>query len=310
MALLPEKGVGEAGQTTHAVVPGFVHRDPRDCKQARILWLVVFGAIFFLAAWAIRAGSAIVNLPVNVRAPVDYVIVYAFGLALSAALARSLWKSSPWSIAAWSSLRWKRIFAGFAVTLTVSFLAAAAVENLVLILVGTPLYSSAVWQSLSWKRVTISDPSWVGVILVATVEELIFRGVLFNYLLYGTSRWRVARATLISSVIFALVHNLRDPLSWFTVDKAPLLLGLTLLGMLLAIAYVTTGSLACSAGIHTGLAWIGLLNGRTHLDGLLRGSWLMGASKDLRTAPVVWALFIVLMVGCRLAGRKLRRLTE
>jgi membrane protease YdiL (CAAX protease family) len=120
----------------------------------------------------------------------------------------------------------------------------------------------------------------------------------------------VARATLISSLIFAFAHNLGDPLSWFTLHKAPLLLGLTLLGMLLATAYFNTGSLACSAGIHTGLAWIGLLNGRTHLDGLLRGNWLMGASKDLRTAPMVWALLIVLMVACRLAGRRLRRLTE
>ena len=307
MALLPDKGV-EGSAQAHGAVSGFVHRDPTDCKQARLLWLIVFGAVFFLAAWASRAGSALMNLRGDVRATIDYIIVYAFGLAISAALVRYAWKSSPWD--AWTTFRWKGILAGFAVTSTATFLAAAAVENLVLILLGTPLYSSAMWHALSWRRVTIFDPSWIGVILVASVEELIFRGVLFNYLLYGTSRWRVARATLISSVIFALVHNLRDPLSWFTVDKAPLLLGLTLLGMLLAIAYVTTGSLACSAGIHTGLAWIGLLNGRTHLDGLLRGSWLMGASKDLRTAPVVWALFIVLMVGCRLAGRKLRRLTE
>lgn len=250
------------------------------------------------------------NLPTTVRPIVDYVIVYASGLAISAALVRYAWKSSHWGTAAWSTLRWRRVFTGFAVSLTVAFLAAAVVENLVLILLGTPLYSPAVWQALSWKRVTISDPSWAGVILVATVEELIFRGVLFNYLLYGTSRWRVARATLMSSVIFALAHNLGDPLAWFTMAKAPLLLGLTLLGVLLAIAYFNTGSLACSAGIHAGLAWIGLLNGRTHLDGLLRGNWLMGASKDLRTAPMVWALLIVLMVACRLAGRRLRRLTE
>ena len=36
----------------------------------------------------------------------------------------------------------------------------------------------------------------------------------------------------------------------------------------------------------------------------------MGASKDLRTAPMVWVLFIVLMIACRLAGRRLGRLTE
>jgi len=309
MARLTDKGAGGSGRAD-AALSGFVHRDPTDCKQARILWLVVFGAVFFLVAWGSRAGAALMNLHMNVRATVDYIVVYAFGLAISGALVRYVWNWSPWNAAAWSTLRWKGIFAGFAVTLTATFLAAAAVENLVLIFLGTPLYSSAVSQALSWKRVTISDPSWVGAILVAAVEELIFRGVLFNYLLYGTSRWRVARATLMSSVIFALAHNLGDPLAWFTMAKAPLLLGLTLLGVLLAIAYFNTGSLACSAGIHAGLAWIGLLNGRTHLDGLLRGNWLMGASKDLRTAPVVWALFIVLMVACRLAGQRLRRLTE
>jgi membrane protease YdiL (CAAX protease family) len=307
MALLTDKGGGGSGQAD-AAASGFVHRDPTDCKQARILWLIVFGTVFFLAAWGSHAASAIVSLPAGVRATVDYIIVYAFGLAISAALVRYAWKSSPWD--AWSTLRWRGILAGFAVTLTATFLAAAVVENLVLILLGTPLYSSAVWHALSWRRVTIFDPSWIGVILVAAVEELIFRGVLFNYLLYGPSRWRVVRATLMSSVIFALAHSLRDPLAWFTMDKAPLLFGLTLLGVLLAIAYFSTGSLACSAGIHAGLAWIGLLNGRTHLDGLLRGNWLMGASKDLRTAPMVWALFIVLMVACRLAGRRLRRLTE
>jgi membrane protease YdiL (CAAX protease family) len=307
--LLQEERVVEAGRA-QAGSSGFVHMDPADCKQARIFWLVLFGAIFFLAVWGERTGSAIVNLPVGIRATVDYVVVYTFGLVAAVALIRYVWKSSPWDTVAWTSIRWKGILSGFAVTLTATFLAAAAVENLVLILLGTPIYSPAVWQSLSWNRVTISDPSWVGTIVVAAMEELIFRGLLFNYLLYGNSRWRVARATLISSVIFAFAHNLREPLSWFTMDKAPLLLGLTLLGVLLAIAYINTGSLACSAGIHTGLGWIGLLNGRTHLDGLLRGSWLMGAAKDLRTAPVVWALFIALMISCRLAGRRLRRLTE
>lgn len=309
VALLQEERVARVRQAP-AGLSGFVHRDPADCKQGRIFWLLVFGAVFSLVAWGGRAGSAIVNLPVNIRATIDYVIVYAFGLAASAALARYVWRWSPWDAAAWSRLRWKGILTGFVVTLTATFLAAAAVENLVLILLGTPIYSPTVWQSLRWNRVTIADPSWLGTIVVAAAEELIFRGVLFNYLLYGTSRWRVARAAVFSAVIFALAHNLREPLSWFTMDKAPLLFGLTLLGVLLAIAYVNTGSLACSAGIHTGLGWIGLLNGRTHLDGLLRGSWLMGAAKDLRTAPMVWALFIALMIGCRLAGRRLRRLTD
>jgi len=49
MALLRDKGV-EGSAQAHAAVSGFVHRDPTDCKQARILWLIVFGAVFFLAA--------------------------------------------------------------------------------------------------------------------------------------------------------------------------------------------------------------------------------------------------------------------
>src|SRR6266849_2461141 len=150
VALLQEERVAGVRQAP-AGLSGFVHRDPADCKQGRIFWLLVFGAVFFLVAWGGRAGSAIVNLPVNIRATIDYVIVYAFGLAASAALARYVWRSSPW----------------------------AAAENLVLILLGTPLYAATVWQSLRWNRVTIADPSWVGTIVVAAVEELIFRGVLF-----------------------------------------------------------------------------------------------------------------------------------
>ena len=81
----------------------------------------------------------------------------------------------------------------------------------------------------------------IAVVLAPLAEELVFRGLLHRGL---RARMRVIPATLISSVLFALVHVdvvLSQPIA---------LVGLTLAGAVMAIAYERTGSLLVPIVIH------------------------------------------------------------
>jgi uncharacterized protein len=79
------------------------------------------------------------------------------------------------------------------------------------------------------------------VVLAPIAEELLFRGLLHRGL---RRRLRLAPATAVSSVLFAIVHvdvALSQPIA---------LVGLTLVGALLAVAYERTGSLLVPVVIH------------------------------------------------------------
>jgi membrane protease YdiL (CAAX protease family) len=79
------------------------------------------------------------------------------------------------------------------------------------------------------------------VVLAPVAEELLFRGLLHRAL---RVRLRIVPATLISSVLFAIVHVdvvLSQPIA---------LVGLTLVGVVLALAYERTGSLLVPVMIH------------------------------------------------------------
>jgi membrane protease YdiL (CAAX protease family) len=79
------------------------------------------------------------------------------------------------------------------------------------------------------------------VVMAPLAEELLFRGLLHRGLRRGL---RVVPATVISSVLFAIVHLdvvLSQPLA---------LVGLTLVGAVMAIAYERTGGLLVPVLIH------------------------------------------------------------
>jgi len=79
------------------------------------------------------------------------------------------------------------------------------------------------------------------VVLAPVVEEVLFRGLLHRSL---RRRLPVASATVISSVLFAVVHveiAMSQPLA---------LVGLALVGVVLALAYERTGSLVVPVVIH------------------------------------------------------------
>lgn len=85
---------------------------------------------------------------------------------------------------------------------------------------------------------------------IASIEELIFRGIFVNFLLEDFNIWLSA---IISSVIFALLH-----LIWEQKNTLPQLPGLFLMGIVLFYArIIDNGSLGLAIGLHGG--WVFML---------------------------------------------------
>jgi membrane protease YdiL (CAAX protease family) len=132
--------------------------------------------------------------------------------------------------------------------------------------------------------------------IVAVLEEILFRGALLGALRRARP-WTYA--LLISSAVYALVHFFSQPqspkeidwssgfvvlgqmLSGFT-DWQRLLPGffnLTLAGILLGLAFLRTGTLFCSIGIHAG--WIFWLKFFSYVTAPVAGAsaWWWGTEK-------------------------------
>lgn len=105
---------------------------------------------------------------------------------------------------------------------------------------------------------------------VALLEELLFRGFVFQRLVDGVGRWP---GLLAMAALFALAHwgnpGMEGPtLAWASID--------TVLGaLLLGLAYLRTGSLALPIGIHFGWNWAqGALLG-FEVSGFGQAGWLL-----------------------------------
>jgi hypothetical protein len=114
---------------------------------------------------------------------------------------------------------------------------------------------------------------------------------------------------ILSSIIFALAHRFDDPLSWLELRFVGLLIGLFLLGCLLALVYYVTNSLACSIGAHSGLIWIALAK-KTQIIQVAPSGWDISNSFDPRTGPAAWILFILLTILFWSLRRWLRKTFE
>lgn len=85
-------------------------------------------------------------------------------------------------------------------------------------------------------------------LLVSAVEEIVFRGYIFNTLLTDNYFWLAA---VFSSVIFALLH-----LIWERKQTIPQLPGLWLMGMvLIAATLINQGHIYLALGLHAGWIW-------------------------------------------------------
>jgi len=140
--------------------------------------------------------------------------------------------------------------------------------------------------------------SFVGAIItgpmIASTEEVIFRGFLFNYFRSNSKAAPIA-AIVGSAVIFALSHKLFKPLAWFHVGGIELFVGLSMLGITLAATYWLTRSLAMSAGVHAGVVWAEIIKTHTNVVHWHHNSWLLG-DQDVRTSPLVWLMFLAILL--------------
>jgi membrane protease YdiL (CAAX protease family) len=147
-------------------------------------------------------------------------------------------------------------------------------------------------------------------IVVAALEEILFRGAIFGGL---RKFWDWRTALLVSSMVYAIVHFLQNVdvpgpivwssglsllpqklhgfLNWQTV--LPGFFNLTLVGIILGLAYQRTGNLYCSIGLHAGwIFWLrayGMLTTPSHGN---VNQWLWGTQKLVDG----WVTLGVLMV--------------
>lgn len=158
---------------------------------------------------------------------------------------------------------------------------------------------------------------------IAILEEAFFRALLLD----GLSEDFGTRAGLVlSAAVYAWCHQMRaparfemvtfQPLAGFinlehslaqgaALESAfPLLVGLFLLGLLLGEAYLVTGTIYLSLGLHASVvlgskSWHTLVNA-SHLPGWLEGY----GGPPLIGGAAAWGLTLLLLAGLRLAARR------
>ena len=152
--------------------------------------------------------------------------------------------------------------------------------------------------------------------LVAPLEEIFFRGALFGAL-RKVFHWSVALG--LSSALYALLHFLErgdsaGPVRWFSgflvlggmvagfgdwTKVIPGFLNLTLVGLILGLAYQRSGALHFSIGLHSG--WIFWLKtyGFVTDDTVWSRPWLFGTSKLIDG----WLAFVMLAILLTLLTR-------
>jgi uncharacterized protein len=229
-----------------------------------------------------------------------------------------------WSLGAtsWKSVglvkptgHWRRVAGGF----LLGFATLAAV-GLIALSVG-----SRRWDSTITGQVITAVPGIAATaIIVALLEETLFRGTLFGFL-RRQHEWKVA--LVISSAFYAGVHffkNVKAPpdLTWtsgleqlarmmggFTDPQrlVPGFLSLTITGMALGIAYQRTGNLYFSLGLHAGwIFWLKTFNLLTAAGPQAKGA--LRVSRNLYDGWLGFAVSVAaFMVVCFLTDRRKAR---
>jgi len=259
------------------------------------LLIVVFAGAAAMLELAFEIGGG--SLSIYRQRGAGLVVLYLLGLLLPGACLRI---AAPIGFGSYARLYWanKRTAAiGFSAMFLMASIA-LLILYAVLAAVGQLSWSAEAWQRIAPRLPTLLAIGLLSAWLVAISEEIVFRGVLLSYLRWNGSSPVTIAAIAVSSLLFATAHNIRDPLAWLTPSEIPLFIGLVLLGVMLAVAYVVTRSLWCSIGLHSGLLAIGRVLPRDHLIVInfepwwLGGAGDLGRDGDLRRAPIVWAIFI------------------
>lgn len=279
--------------------------------MTRFVQLVCLAAGIHLVARLVRSlvHAAGIRMEYAATDTPGQITLYVIALGAAFAFLALVWKASPapalrryW---AWRS----RVLAGFLVTAGLTFVTLLAEYGL-LHWIGMAGPRAQGWARIGWPWAGRTLVSFGIIVVLAATEELIFRGFVFNYL-RGGSRSVVAPIAG-SAFIFAAAHHFPDPEAWLSPQQWPLFTGLSLLGGVLALAYLVSGSLACAVGIHAALLTVEVLARfpRTRIVFVSQSAWWMGIDNDLRTAPLVWAQFVLLGLVIWWTRRPLRELAE
>lgn len=169
--------------------------------------------------------------------------------------------------------RWKQ----FALTATVGLI--------------TALVTRAIFWGVGSRELFLAQPTakeWgvavLSCLVVGVAEEAIFRGFLLSQLV-GWLGW--SRGAVLTSLLFASVHLFRPGPATFKLGYG---IGLFILGMLLARLAWSYNSILASAGFHSGVILLNLVdpwNG-------LQESWWTGVLQEPLSGVLSWALTLAL----------------
>lgn len=133
----------------------------------------------------------------------------------------------------------------------------------------------------------------LGALAMAPVEELVFRGYLFQV---AREQWGRPAAYLGTNLFFAVLHLFRHGTpEW----KLAFGVSLVLAGILLCLLVDLTGSLWMAVGVHTTWVWIQIFDP----PGRLADSWFWGLSGDPLSGILGWILMGLTIVPFALRAR-------
>ncbi|MEO3389327.1 CPBP family intramembrane glutamic endopeptidase [Mesorhizobium sp. CAU 1741] len=198
---------------------------------------------------------------------------------------------------------WRKALHGFLVMFAIAWTIVIA-AYVIVGLFGQVGWSATAWDDMTVRTVRRTVVALFVVLILATTEELMFRVFLMRYLRWNTTPAVTIGAVVFSSLVFAVLHNLTDPLSWLTPEGIRLFIGLFLLAVLLCTTYLVTGSFWCAVAVHAGLLGSKVFLRRTELLEVSTGSWWLD-SADLRTTPLTWLVFAGMALLIYLLRRKL-----
>lgn len=155
----------------------------------------------------------------------------------------------------WGIAALKRVpFSTFGISLNTDFFTSAALglgigAIGILVLFGVQTAIGWIhWRAENWRKwVAASLPTLLLGLWIGLTEELVFRGFFFGQI--AADFWWGA---IVSSIIFAILH-----LIWEGKENIPQLPGLTLMGVVLCLAFVQNhNSIGLAWGLHAGWIWI------------------------------------------------------
>jgi len=275
----------------------------------KYLYTSVLLFTMFVIGFACQKTAQLLHLPLDLEANkgAGQILLYVIVIGCILWFTKNIWKHDVRASMALYMANRKRILRGFGICAGISLALQVPIYAL--------LFRAGILHISDYARhknlgvlifnIVISQ---IVMVVLATSEEGIFRAFLFSYLRGDTGKRNIVFAVIVSSIVFALSHEFHTLNHWLEPAYYGKLFGLLLLGILLAVTYQSTRSLACSIGVHTSLLWLDEVRRQT-MD-LHQPYWWTGTNNDLRTAPFVWLIFLILTVGFALAGNRLRPRVE